>query len=107
MTALAEGQLPPGMPGTASIFRYEVPVDDEWHTVRLSGPIVHVATRRLDVVELWATTNGFGAYDVDLMVVGTGHPYPSADVEHVGTAIVPGGAYVWHLLRRGPNRPVG
>lgn len=106
MTALNVDQPLPGMPATAQIFRYEVPVDSDWQTVRLPGPIVHVATRRPDVVEVWATTHGFGAYDVDLMVVGTGHKYVATDVEHVGTAVVPGGAYVWHLIRRGPNRPV-
>ena len=104
MTAIDVDQPLPGT--TAAIYRYEVPVDDQWHTLCLSGPIVHVATRRPDVVEVWATTHGFGAYDVDLLVVGTGHRYPSTDVTHVGTAVVPGGALVWHLLRRGPDRPV-
>lgn len=91
---------------TLRIFRYEIPVDDRWHTVRLPGPIVHVATRRPDAVEVWATTAGFGPYDVDLTVVGTGQPYPAdPEIIHVGTAIIPGGALVWHLLRRGPDRP--
>lgn len=92
---------------TARILRFEVLVDDQWHSIQLPGPIVHVAARLPDAVEVWATTDGFGAQEVDLMVVGTGQPYPAGgQVCHVGTAIVPGGALVWHLMQRGPGRLV-
>lgn len=107
MTALDVDQQQTIAPRTFAILRYEVPVDDEWHTLRLSGPIVHVATRRREVVEVWATTDGFGPSDYDLRVFGTGQPIPAdppGEVCHVGTAIVPGGALVWHLMQRGPNR---
>jgi hypothetical protein len=83
-----------------SIFRYAVPVDDEWHTLTLSGPIVHVATRHVDFVEVWATTNGTMQYR-EFRVFGTGHPWPEdAGLAYVGTAIAPGGALVWHLVER-------
>ncbi len=79
------------------ILRYEVPVDDEWHAVRLQGDIVHVAARRPDVVEFWAEHHGNKGFEVDrrFRVYGTGQP--CVEGVHVGTAIAAGGALVWHL----------
>lgn len=78
------------------VLRHEIPVDDAVHELVLRGPILHVATRRPDVVEVWVQdeerTRG-----VRLLVVGTGQPWPDNAV-HFGTAIAPGGALVWHLL---------
>lgn len=83
---------------TTRIYRYEVPVDDQWHTITC-GPPLHVACRRHDVVEFWAYPLGEGADKfVDeqrFRVYGTGHPIPD-EVIHVGTALTPGGL-VWHL----------
>ena len=78
------------------VLRYEVPVDDQWHTHRLQGDIVHVAARRPDVVEIWAEHHGNKTFEVErrFRVFGTGHP---ADGVHIGTAIAAGGALVWHL----------
>lgn len=91
---------------TARILRYEVPADDRWHTLTLPGPIVHVATRDPRIVEVWATTDGFGAQEHELRVYGTGHPFPAGgEVCHVATAIAPGDL-VWHLMQRGPGRLV-
>ncbi|MWA08754.1 DUF7352 domain-containing protein [Streptomyces sp. BA2] len=80
-----------------TIYRYEIPVDDQWHALDLTGDVVHVDCRDIYVVELRAihtdgpaSRRGFRAY-------GTGHPTPD-DVEHVGTAIAPGGHLVWHLM---------
>lgn len=80
------------------VLRYEIPVDDCWHRLLPSGPILHVATRRPDVVEVWAAS---GQPDIvrELRVFGTGQPIPDGAI-YVGTAIVPGGAFVWHLMER-------
>jgi len=82
---------------TRSIYRYEIPVDDQWHALDLTGDIVHVDSRSVHTVELWAihgdrppTRRGFRVY-------GTGQPIPG-DVTHVGTTIPPGGQPVWHLM---------
>lgn len=56
-----------------SIYRYEIPVHDQWHALDLTGDIVHIASRSVHTVEL-------------------------CDVLHVGTAIPPGGELVWHLI---------
>jgi hypothetical protein len=92
---------------TAEIRRYEVPVDDEWHGFALGGPIVHVAARRPDVVELWAVhyTDRPVLESRTLRVVGTGQPLPYERLRHIGTAITPDGALVWHLVEgRYPSR---
>ena len=79
------------------IYRYEIPVDDQWHAIELTGDVVHVGCRSIYIVELWAIhtdrptkRRGFRAY-------GTGQPIPD-DVTHVGTAIAPGDHLVWHLM---------
>lgn len=84
------------------IFRQTIPVNDNWTTLELSGPIVHVGTRGEDYVEIWflddpaaeTTTRAF-------RVVGTGEPMAPALATHVGTAITPSGRFVWHLMEHG------
>jgi hypothetical protein len=83
------------------VFRYEVPADDHWHTVELSGPILHVAARRPDVVEFWAQTGAGLTQARTFRVFGTGHPLPpGVALAHRGTALAAGGALVWHLFER-------
>ncbi|WP_435111896.1 DUF7352 domain-containing protein [Nocardiopsis synnemataformans] len=93
-------QIASGQPDRPTIFRYEVPVDDRWHTLRLSGEILHVAARRANAVELWAmsTDDGRDGVDREFRVVGTGLLLPEGRHTYRGTAIVPGGLLVWHLL---------
>lgn len=82
-----------------TIFRQSVDVDDQWHTLELHGPIIHVATRGEDYVEFWWIDDP--AADPELRafrVVGTGHPMAPALAHHVGTAISPSGRSVWHLM---------
>jgi len=71
---------------TARIHRYVVPVDDAWHEITLTGPVV----RRL-------------------RVFGTGQELPAPDgvrePQHVGSAVAPGGL-VWHLIEMWPPEPV-
>lgn len=79
------------------IYRYEVPVDDQWHGHDLSGSVLHVGCRNPRVVEFWALhTGGFTVRRL-FQVVGTGQPLPAGS-RHVGTAIAPGGRLVWHLV---------
>jgi hypothetical protein len=82
---------------TASILRWEVPVDDRRHHV--PAGIVHVASRRADVVEVWTKPSNLP--DLVVQVVGTGHPFPP-DWTHLGTALAPHGL-VWHLMATGEN----
>jgi len=76
---------------TTRIYRYEVPVDDCWHTFKC-GPPLHVACRNPAVVEFWAHPRNEDADEfVDeqrFRVYGTGHDVPD-EVLYVGTAIPP------------------
>lgn len=94
------------MPDLA-IYRHEVPVDDCWHEIELTGPIIHVAARRPETVEFWAIHDASLPVTVpSFLVVGTGQPIESwgASKPHryVGSAVTAGGALVWHLLANGP-----
>jgi hypothetical protein len=81
----------------SAIYRYEVPVDDQWHAMQLSGPILHIDCRNPRVVELWALNSGGPTVTRGFRVFGTGQPLPD-NVGHIGTAIAPGGQLVWHLM---------
>ncbi len=80
------------------VLRELVPVDDQVHELAVTGPIVHVAARREDAVDVW------WVYDSDVpervllvRVFGTGHLVP-AGPEYLGTAVTPSGRLVWHLF---------
>jgi hypothetical protein len=83
---------------SARIYRYEVPVDDQWHEFDL-GPVLAVGCRQADVVEFWAMhfDNGLTVRR-RFIVVGTGHTLPVEASRHIGTAVAPGGQLVWHLM---------
>lgn len=92
-------------PAETRVLRYEVPVDDEWHTITLRSTILCVASRDPRVVELWAVDSDGAEPErpYEYRVFGTGHllPFRIGDpAEHVGTAITAGGSLVWHLFRR-------
>lgn len=84
-------------PPNNAIYRYEIPADGEWHNVDLSGDIVHVASRRSDVVEFWAWHGTTPARTRQMRVYGTGREI-TEPVIYVGTAL--DGPMVWHLVRR-------
>ena len=82
------------------IYRYEVPVDDQWHTFQLSGNPLAVNCRHMTTVEFWTRSNNVDpGLERSFIVVGTGHPIP-AETHYWGTAVAPGGMLVWHLLER-------
>jgi hypothetical protein len=83
------------------IWRYEVPVDDHWHTHPLSGQIVHVSAQRPDVVEFWAVHfPDAPQLERRFHVFGTGQPIPDNARKHIGSVEVhaPLGRLVWHLM---------
>lgn len=83
---------------TESIYRYEIPVDDEPHRISLSGKILHVGCRDSKAVEFWALNSGGPLLSRVFCVVGTGQPLPDGWTKHIGTVVAPGGYLVWHLL---------
>jgi hypothetical protein len=84
-----------------TIHRHEVPVDDQWHTLALSGTVLHVAARDPAVVELWTLVGTEPSRWWEFRVFGTGQLLPAVVGEHVGTALAgPHQMLVWHLFRR-------
>lgn len=83
-----------------AIYRYEVPVDDNVHTIPLTGQVLHVGCRKTDVVEFWALHTDASEEKRHFVVVGTGQPLVplGRTAEYVGTAYAPSGGLVWHLL---------
>jgi hypothetical protein len=85
-----------------SVHRWEVPVDGYWHAVEYTAAILHVASRRPEMVKFWAITDDRLTPQVrEYRVFGTGQPLPP-DGEHVGTALAAEGQLVWHLFERDP-----
>lgn len=82
------------------VIREQVAVDGEWHTLKLSGEVLHVDSRGTDYVEVWAFDSGGQAVARDFQVFGTGQPLPDQPITYRGTAIVASGALVWHLYER-------
>lgn len=89
---------PATLPSTR-ILRFEVPVDDQWHLLRVpAGPILHVACRMTTLVEFWMREHDQSATDVlAFRVYGTGQPTPGP-ARYEGTALAPSGRLVWHLM---------
>ncbi len=86
------------------IHRYEVPIDDEWHEIELSGGILPtLGARHPFMVEFWALADTEEAgVKRSFRIFGTGHPLPLEtrfqDIH--GSVIGGGGMYVWHLVER-------
>jgi len=86
---------------TRAVWRYEVPVDDQWHEVQLGGlgsQPQHVASRRSGIVEFWITQyEGAPTSARYFRVFGTGHQLEPG-IQYVGTAL--DGLLVWHLFEK-------
>jgi hypothetical protein len=81
------------------MLRYEVPVDDQWHTLACGIPMA-VGCRRNDVVEFWAYEMSPQPPTRQFRVFGTGQPFDKDDIWYAGSVTTPDGQYVWHLLER-------
>lgn len=98
------------MTDTSRIFRYEVPVDDQWHiiqtptratasiTTRPASPVVAVGCRHSGVVEFWARRDP-DTFDMAraYRVYGTGHEFP-ARARYEGTTPDSDPRLIWHLV---------
>lgn len=85
---------------TERIYRYEIAVDDQPHSLELTGgdPLRVEATEGGRIVEFWATRdNGVPPRARTFQVVGTGHPFPRGARWRGTTSRTPGGL-VWHLV---------
>lgn len=89
------------------VLRWEVPVDDDWHSIG-GGQVLHVACKpdRADVVHVWTLEPVDPAAEEPHRIVsafGTGHHIDRNAVgDHLGTALAL--PLVWHVFeaRRKP-----
>jgi len=86
------------MTNQRQIFKYPVPIDDEWHEIpnRLNSHL-HVGIQGRTVM-VWTSPNEEDAPGPLMMwakVVGTGEPFPM-DAGYVGTVQDP--PFVWHVI---------
>lgn len=80
-----------------SMYRYEVAIDDQAHTIRLTGEPVAVAAAGR-VVEFWAEHYADGeSFPWTFQVFGTGHPVPER-ATWIGTCDRDPAGLVWHLF---------
>ena len=87
------------------IYRYEVPIDDQWHEISLQGKILPtLGSRKPFKVEFWALADDSDDIGIprSFRVFGTGYPLPSGTTPEMlhGSVIGGGGMYVWHLVER-------
>lgn len=83
------------------VFKYSVPIDDDWHEIDMSpAPVLHVGTQEQfgsTVVMLWVEYwSEQKTRPRQFRVYGTGQPLPER-VLYQGTVITEGGLLVWHL----------
>lgn len=88
-----------------SVWKYEIPVDDQWHPVPTPLPavVVNVDSKgALGTVAVWAevTTNSGETSKRRMRAFGTGQPIPKGAV-YVGTALA--GPLVWHIYAEAPG----
>ncbi len=84
---------------TRTIYKYAVPVDDEWHEVSMPGParVLHVDCQSgFGTVNLWAEVDIEGLVDTirSMRAFATGQAIPDA-AAYVGSALA--GPFVWHV----------
>ena len=83
------------------MYRYQVPVDDQIHTIPTTSAPVHIASRTPGIVEFWAELDDEAEpWDTRYIVVGTGHAIPTG-AKYVGTTEAEFGL-VWHLYETPP-----
>jgi hypothetical protein len=71
---------------TKSVYRYTVPLDDQWHTVHLDhSPLGAVEFDGGRALSFWAEDNGGPKLARRFRGFGTGHPVPD-DARYWGTA---------------------
>lgn len=81
-----------------TVYRYNVPVDDEEHDVDLTGPLLLVHSREHGIVEFWASADTTTTPVTHrFLVTGTGRYVPDRAVYRGGTVDGTDALLIWHL----------
>jgi hypothetical protein len=88
-----------------SVWKYEVPVDDQWHEVLIPQPgrVLHVDSQGArTTVAVWAevTPSSDELYPQRFRAFGTGQPIPARS-NYVGSTLA--GPFVWHIYAETPG----
>lgn len=84
----------------AKIYKHEIPVNDKWHSIPMSGDVLHVGSQQTSKVHVWALHDDESDVMREFMVIGTGQEIPEG-ARYVGSTTDFGGFFVWHLVTRG------
>lgn len=85
------------MSNSKVVYKYDLPIDDEWHALPM-GNIVHVGSAVNGVsIRVWIEQRPLESHALQYRVFGTGHAIEDFH-EHVGTTL--DGRFVWHIYRR-------
>jgi hypothetical protein len=88
------------------IFKYEIPVEGVELDMPRGARILSCQNQH-DNVCLWALVDPDAAKEErHFVVAGTGHPLDDSIVvaKYLGTVVVAGGQFVWHVFEVTPNR---
>ena len=82
------------------VFRYDLPLDDEWHSLPI-GKVAMIESRQreemLSCVGVWIEQRQMEQHAFKYRVFGTGHNIDTP-AEHVGSTVAE--PFVWHVYRQ-------
>jgi hypothetical protein len=88
------------------VWKFPLPLSDGPHTVAMpaAAEILYVAAQGQSVC-LWAQVTAEAArseYRTErrFIIVGTGHPFDPEGHTHVGSCLMMGGQFVWHVYEQ-------
>jgi hypothetical protein len=87
-----------------SVWKYEVPIDDNWHEVLMpkAARLLHVGQQNRLSVCVWADVDPTAPnVPRQLRVFGTGHYVPES-ARYIGTVQIQAMPLVWHLFESAP-----
>lgn len=80
------------------VLKWNVPVDDQDHTIGGGKVVLVECQASFDVVQVWTEEwRGVDPLERRVRVYGTGQPVPLHD-EHVGSTVTAKGGLVWHVF---------
>lgn len=87
------------------MYKFEVPVDGEWHEIELVGPedciVQHVGVQHRGVVAFWSAWTDHSLAEkikLEFRAYRTGEEFDLDSTTYHGTVL--DGPYVWHLISR-------
>lgn len=85
-----------------AVYKYRIGLGEQELALPVGAEIIHLDVQRVDgqpQLFLWAVVQPESSNMINhkLVVVGTGHPMPEGEVEHLGT--IQSDGFVWHAFK--------